>query len=94
MLCCLVLFFRVFANETSQFLAPYDTSVRPQSGETTPPDNITDCKTGIGTSVSHVRIVSGIMHNFFVYFFFDFNFKKQKKNKFYFLNEFFCSLFA
>ncbi|XP_044010932.1 AP2-associated protein kinase 1 isoform X2 [Aphidius gifuensis] len=51
-------FNKVFANETSQFLAPYDASVRPQSGEITPPENKTDYKPGIGASVSHGELSS------------------------------------
>ncbi|XP_034944817.1 AP2-associated protein kinase 1 isoform X3 [Chelonus insularis] len=49
-------FNKVFADETSQFLAPYDTSVRPHSGEITPPDIKPDKQSCIGTSASHVRI--------------------------------------
>ncbi|XP_063226761.1 serine/threonine-protein kinase sel-5 [Bacillus rossius redtenbacheri] len=33
-------FNKVFANETSQFLAPYETSVKSRSGSSTPPDNL------------------------------------------------------
>ena len=50
--------FRAFANETSQFLAPYEASVKPRTEDTSPPEVSTDIKPGIGTSASHVRIVS------------------------------------
>ncbi|XP_046465129.1 AP2-associated protein kinase 1 isoform X2 [Neodiprion pinetum] len=49
-------FNKVFANETSQFLAPYEASVKPRSGGSTPPDVSMDTKPGIGISASHVRI--------------------------------------
>lgn len=49
---------RVFANETSQFLAPYDASVKSRSGDATPPEVLADSRSAIGASVSHVRIVS------------------------------------
>ncbi|KAK0096963.1 hypothetical protein PV326_003765 [Microctonus aethiopoides] len=49
-------FNKVFANETSQFLAPYDASVRPHSGDVTPPEIKSDVRSCIGTSASHVRI--------------------------------------
>ncbi|XP_057337940.1 BMP-2-inducible protein kinase isoform X2 [Microplitis mediator] len=49
-------FNKVFANETSQFLAPYDASVRPHSEEDTLPDIKTEGRPCIGTSASHVRV--------------------------------------
>uniref|UniRef100_A0A0C9R9B2 AAK1_0 protein n=2 Tax=Fopius arisanus TaxID=64838 RepID=A0A0C9R9B2_9HYME len=58
-------FNKVFANETSQFLAPYDASVRPHTGESTPPEVKPDGRPIIGASASHVRVgelssVSGV----------------------------------
>ncbi|XP_015121833.1 AP2-associated protein kinase 1 isoform X2 [Diachasma alloeum] len=55
-------FNKVFANETSQFLAPYDASVRPHSGESTPPEVKPDGRPVIGTSASHGELsgVSGV----------------------------------
>ncbi|XP_015590213.1 BMP-2-inducible protein kinase isoform X2 [Cephus cinctus] len=47
---------RVFANETSQFLAPYEASVKPRSGGTTPPEVPADIRPSIGASASHVRV--------------------------------------
>ncbi|XP_044599134.1 BMP-2-inducible protein kinase isoform X2 [Cotesia glomerata] len=51
-------FNKVFANETSQFLAPYDASVRPHSEEDTLPDIKTDGRPCIGTSASHGELSS------------------------------------
>lgn len=50
--------FRVFANETSQFLAPYEASVKPRTENASPPEVSPDVKPALGTSASHVRIVS------------------------------------
>lgn len=50
--------FRVFANETSQFLAPYEASVKPRQENASPPEIPMDIKPGMGASASHVRIVS------------------------------------
>jgi hypothetical protein len=57
-------FLRVFANETSQFLAPYEASVKSRSGSNSPPDNvisnscraadIPDSHRHHGVSASHV----------------------------------------
>lgn len=59
---------RVFANETSQFLAPYEASVKPRGDELAPQENIvSDGKLTIGASASHVRIVSKVAHNFIFY---------------------------
>jgi hypothetical protein len=59
-------FLRVFANETSQFLAPYEASVKSRSGSNSPPDsvisnscraaNIPDSHRHHGVSASHVSI--------------------------------------
>ena len=62
--------FRVFANETSQFLAPYEASVKPRTENASPPEVPLDAKPGIGTSASHVRIVSNWVHHFFSFVFF------------------------
>lgn len=51
--------YRVFASETTQFLAPYEASVKSRSeDDTTPPEVLTDTRLCLGTSTSHVRIVS------------------------------------
>ncbi|XP_023247069.1 uncharacterized protein LOC106642952 [Copidosoma floridanum] len=51
--------FRVFANETSQFLAPYEASVKPRTEDTSsPPEIPVDMKPGIGASASHGELSS------------------------------------
>lgn len=57
--------FRVFANETSQFLAPYEASVKPRTEDASPPEIPLEMKPGLGTSASHVCIVSSGAHYFF-----------------------------
>ncbi|XP_050464668.1 uncharacterized protein LOC126858418 isoform X1 [Cataglyphis hispanica] len=48
---------RAFATETSQFLAPYEASVKPRSDDaTTPPELPSDTRPCITTSASHVRV--------------------------------------
>ncbi|XP_043683367.1 BMP-2-inducible protein kinase isoform X1 [Vespula pensylvanica] len=47
---------RAFATETTQFLAPYEVSVKLRSEEITSPEVPIDTKPCIGTSASHVRI--------------------------------------
>lgn len=64
--------YRVFANETSQFLAPYEASVKPRTEDVSPPEVPTDIKPGIGASASHVRIVSRRAHHFFSFLYFVF----------------------
>lgn len=49
---------RAFATETTQFLAPYEVSVKLRSEEITSPEVPIDTKPCIGTSASHVRVVS------------------------------------
>ena len=49
-------FFRVFANETSQFLAPYEASVKSRSGSDSPPEN------AIGNSSRAVNIPDSHRH--------------------------------
>lgn len=49
---------RTFATETTQFLAPYEASVKPRSDDTTPPELPSDIRPCIATSASHVRVVS------------------------------------
>ncbi|XP_012286213.1 BMP-2-inducible protein kinase isoform X2 [Orussus abietinus] len=49
-------FNKVFANETSQFLAPYEASVKSRTGGGTPPELSTDVRLCIGASASHVRV--------------------------------------
>ncbi|XP_012264395.2 AP2-associated protein kinase 1 isoform X2 [Athalia rosae] len=51
-------FNKVFANETSQFLAPYEASVKPRSGGSSPPDVPMDAKPSIGSSASHGELSS------------------------------------
>ncbi|XP_031780099.1 AP2-associated protein kinase 1 isoform X2 [Nasonia vitripennis] len=50
--------YRVFANETSQFLAPYEASVKPRTEDVSPPEVPTDIKLGIGASASHGELSS------------------------------------
>ncbi|XP_058804331.1 uncharacterized protein LOC131671713 isoform X2 [Phymastichus coffea] len=50
--------FRVFANETSQFLAPYEASVKPRPENTSPLEVPMDIKPGIGASASHGELSS------------------------------------
>lgn len=51
--------YRAFATETTQFLAPYEASVKPRSDDpTTPPELPSDTRPCIATSASHVRVVS------------------------------------
>ena len=57
-------FHRVFANETSQFLAPYEASVKPRPDDCSTPEVPTERKSSIGASASHVRIVSNKVHHF------------------------------
>jgi hypothetical protein len=60
---------RAFATETTQFLAPYEASVKPRSDDTTtPPELSSDIKPCIATSASHVRVVSNEAHNFIFIF--------------------------
>ncbi|KAI4487969.1 hypothetical protein M0802_011673 [Mischocyttarus mexicanus] len=47
---------RAFASETTQFLAPYEVSVKLRSEDITSPEVTTDTKPCIGTSASHVRV--------------------------------------
>lgn len=49
---------RAFATETTQFLAPYEASVKPRADDTTPPELPSDIRPCIATSASHVRVVS------------------------------------
>ncbi|CAK9830516.1 AP2-associated protein kinase 1 [Anthophora retusa] len=49
-------FNKAFANETTQFLAPYEASVKVRSEDATTPEVIVDVKTCLGSSASHVRI--------------------------------------
>jgi hypothetical protein len=60
--------FRVFANETSQFLAPYEASVKSRSEDVSPPEVPADNKSVIGASASHVRIVSRMVHLFLAHY--------------------------
>ncbi|XP_023316324.1 BMP-2-inducible protein kinase isoform X1 [Trichogramma pretiosum] len=48
--------FRVFADETSQFLAPYEASVKQRAENNSPTDVTANIKTEIGSSTSHVCI--------------------------------------
>lgn len=61
--CFTVFFYRVFANETSQFLAPYEASVKSRSGSNSPPENLPNSSAMnipdshrhvVGVSASHV----------------------------------------
>ncbi|XP_014223599.1 BMP-2-inducible protein kinase isoform X3 [Trichogramma pretiosum] len=45
--------FRVFADETSQFLAPYEASVKQRAENNSPTDVTANIKTEIGSSTSH-----------------------------------------
>ncbi|XP_011501176.1 PREDICTED: probable serine/threonine-protein kinase nek3 [Ceratosolen solmsi marchali] len=49
-------FNKVFANETSQFLAPYKASVKSRTEDISLPEVLADIKPVIGASASHVRI--------------------------------------
>ncbi|XP_024893926.1 AP2-associated protein kinase 1 isoform X2 [Temnothorax curvispinosus] len=50
-------FNKAFATETTQFLAPYEASVKPRSDDTTtPPELSSDTRPCIATSASHVRV--------------------------------------
>ncbi|CAK9821188.1 AP2-associated protein kinase 1 [Anthophora plagiata] len=49
-------FNKAFANETTQFLAPYEASVKVRSEDATTPEVLADVKTCLGSSASHVRI--------------------------------------
>ncbi|XP_012221858.1 BMP-2-inducible protein kinase isoform X2 [Linepithema humile] len=50
-------FNKAFATETTQFLAPYEASVKPRSNDTTtPPELPSDIRPCIATSASHVRV--------------------------------------
>ncbi|XP_012062779.1 PREDICTED: uncharacterized protein LOC105626079 [Atta cephalotes] len=50
-------FNKAFATETTQFLAPYEASVKPRSDDpTTPPELPSDTRPCIATSASHVRV--------------------------------------
>ncbi|XP_033225081.1 AP2-associated protein kinase 1 [Belonocnema kinseyi] len=49
-------FNKVFANETSQFLAPYEASVKPRPEDCSTPEVPTEIKPGVGASASHVRV--------------------------------------
>ncbi|XP_011335247.1 AP2-associated protein kinase 1 isoform X2 [Ooceraea biroi] len=50
-------FNKAFATETTQFLAPYEASVKPRSDDTTtPPELPSDIRPCIATSASHVRV--------------------------------------
>lgn len=60
------IFKRVFANETSQFLAPYEASVKPRADDSSPLEVPAESKPSIGASASHVRIVSIIAHDFYL----------------------------
>lgn len=61
--------YRAFATETTQFLAPYEASVKPRSDDTTtPPELPSDTRPCIATSASHVRVVSTLSAQFYVYF--------------------------
>ncbi|KAG7213798.1 hypothetical protein KM043_003017 [Ampulex compressa] len=51
-------FNKAFANETTQFLAPYEASVKPRSEDGTPPEVPTDIRPCIGTSASHGELSS------------------------------------
>lgn len=60
---------RAFAIETTQFLAPYEASVKPRSDDTnTPPELPSDIRPCIATSASHVRVVSRRSAQFYFYF--------------------------
>lgn len=61
---------RAFATETTQFLAPYEASVKPRSDDaTTPPELPSDIRPCIATSASHVRVVSTRSAQFYFYFY-------------------------
>ncbi|KAL6268442.1 hypothetical protein P5V15_001577 [Pogonomyrmex californicus] len=50
-------FNKAFATETTQFLAPYEASVKPRTDDTTtPPELPSDTRPCIATSASHVRV--------------------------------------
>ncbi|EFN87865.1 uncharacterized protein LOC105192384 isoform X2 [Harpegnathos saltator] len=49
-------FNKAFATETTQFLAPYEASVKPRADDTTPPELPSDIRPCIATSASHVRV--------------------------------------
>ncbi|XP_036147335.1 uncharacterized protein LOC105831673 isoform X2 [Monomorium pharaonis] len=50
-------FNKAFATETTQFLAPYEASVKPRADDTTtPPELPNDTRPCIATSASHVRV--------------------------------------
>ncbi|XP_053980452.1 AP2-associated protein kinase 1 isoform X1 [Hylaeus volcanicus] len=49
-------FNKAFANETTQFLAPYEASVKSRSEDGASPEVLTDIRPCLGTSASHVRI--------------------------------------
>ncbi|KAK2582001.1 hypothetical protein KPH14_002434 [Odynerus spinipes] len=49
-------FNKTFATETTQFLAPYEVSVKLHAEDIIPPEVATDTKPCIGTSASHVRV--------------------------------------
>ncbi|XP_076766823.1 numb-associated kinase isoform X2 [Xylocopa sonorina] len=49
-------FNKAFASETTQFLAPYEASVKSRSEDATTPEVFTDVKSYLGSSASHVRI--------------------------------------
>lgn len=56
LICCL--YYRAFASETTQFLAPYEASVKSRSEDANTPEVLTGVRPCLGSSASHVRIVS------------------------------------
>lgn len=54
----------MFANETSQFLAPYEASVKSRVDDSLTTEVPIEIKPGIGASASHVRVVSNREHQF------------------------------
>lgn len=54
----MICLYRAFASETTQFLAPYEASVKSRSEDVTSPEVVTDIRPCLGSSASHVRIVS------------------------------------
>ncbi|XP_076628344.1 numb-associated kinase isoform X2 [Colletes latitarsis] len=53
-------FNKAFANETTQFLAPYEASVKSRSEDGTSPEVLTDIRPCLGTSASHGELSSVI----------------------------------
>lgn len=51
-------YYRAFASETTQFLAPYEASVKSRSEDVSTPEVLTGVRLCLGSSTSHVRIVS------------------------------------